>query len=76
MMQAPVGVLAGNTKRDTGKKAQSGNIMAAKVQLLYLAFFNNLSRTDQAPRASCIFPGGIGYHSDNAGPSLDAEDAP
>ena len=31
MMQAPVGVLAGNTKRDTGKKAQTGNIMAAKA---------------------------------------------
>ena len=30
-MQAPVTVLQSNTKRDVGKKAQSGNIMAAKV---------------------------------------------
>jgi hypothetical protein len=30
-MQAPVAVLQANTKRDTGKKAQYGNIMAAKV---------------------------------------------
>lgn len=32
MMQAPVTVLQANTKRDTGKKAQLGNIMAAKVR--------------------------------------------
>jgi hypothetical protein len=32
MMQAPVTVLQTNTKRDTGKKAQVGNIMAAKVR--------------------------------------------
>ena len=32
MMQAPVTVLQANTKRDTGKKAQQGNIMAAKVR--------------------------------------------
>lgn len=31
MMQAPVTVLQANTKRDTGKKAQYGNILAAKV---------------------------------------------
>jgi hypothetical protein len=31
MMQAPVTVLQTNTKRDTGKKAQYGNIMAGKV---------------------------------------------
>ena len=31
MMQAPITVLQANTKRDTGKKAQLGNIMAAKV---------------------------------------------
>ena len=31
-MQAPVAVLTANTKRETGKKAQFGNIMAAKVQ--------------------------------------------
>lgn len=31
MMQAPVTVLQANTKRDTGKKAQYGNIMAGKV---------------------------------------------
>lgn len=30
-MQAPVTVLQANTRRDTGKKAQYGNIMAAKV---------------------------------------------
>ena len=30
-MQLPVTVLNTNTKRDTGKKAQLGNIMAAKV---------------------------------------------
>ena len=33
MMQAPVTVLQANTKRDTGKKAQVGNIMAAKVRV-------------------------------------------
>lgn len=32
MMQAPVTVLQANTKRDTGKKAQYGNIMAGKVR--------------------------------------------
>ena len=32
-MQAPMAVLTANTKRETGKKAQSGNIMAAKVNL-------------------------------------------
>jgi hypothetical protein len=32
MMQAPVTVLQANTKRDTGKKAQLGNIMAARVR--------------------------------------------
>ena len=32
-MQAPVTVLQANTKREVGKKAQSGNIMAAKVLL-------------------------------------------
>ena len=32
MMQAPVTVLQTNTKRDTGKKAQYGNIMAGKVR--------------------------------------------
>jgi hypothetical protein len=31
MLHAPVTVLQANTKRDTGKKAQLGNIMAAKV---------------------------------------------
>lgn len=31
MMQAPVTVLQTNTRRDTGKKAQYGNILAAKV---------------------------------------------
>ena len=30
-MQLPVHVLNANTKRDTGKKAQLGNIAAAKV---------------------------------------------
>lgn len=30
-MQAPVTVLTQNTKRETGKKAQLGNIAAAKV---------------------------------------------
>jgi hypothetical protein len=33
MMQAPITVLQANTKRDTGKKAQVGNIMAAKVRV-------------------------------------------
>jgi hypothetical protein len=33
MMQAPVTVLQANTKRDSGKKAQYGNIMAGKVRL-------------------------------------------
>lgn len=32
MMQQPMTVLQTNTKRDTGKKAQFGNIMAAKVR--------------------------------------------
>lgn len=31
-MQAPVTVLQANTKRDSGKRAQHGNIMAAKVR--------------------------------------------
>ena len=31
-MQAPVTVLQANTRRDTGKKAQYGNIMAGKVR--------------------------------------------
>jgi hypothetical protein len=31
MMQAPM-ILQANTKRDSGKKAQHGNIMAAKVR--------------------------------------------
>ena len=33
-MQAPVTVLQANTKRDMGKKAQMGNIMAGKVRVL------------------------------------------
>lgn len=32
MMGAPVTVLQANTKRDSGKKAQYGNIMAGKVR--------------------------------------------
>lgn len=35
MMQAPLAVLQANTKRDQGKKAQLGNIMAAKVCYRY-----------------------------------------
>ena len=31
-MQMPVTVLNANTKRETGKKAQEGNIAAAKVR--------------------------------------------
>jgi hypothetical protein len=31
-MQVPVTVLNANTKRETGKKAQDGNIAAAKVR--------------------------------------------
>lgn len=31
MMKMPVAVIKGNTKRETGRKAQSTNIMAAKV---------------------------------------------
>jgi hypothetical protein len=31
-MQVPVTVLNANTKRETGKKAQEGNIAAAKVR--------------------------------------------
>ena len=33
MMQAPMAVLSASTKRETGKKAQFGNIAAAKVRL-------------------------------------------
>lgn len=33
-------VLTANTKRETGKKAQSGNIMAAKVNLAARANFH------------------------------------
>jgi hypothetical protein len=37
-MQLPVTVLNASTKRDTGKKAQLGNITAAKVSMLpYIA---------------------------------------
>ena len=32
-MQAPITVLQANTKRDIGRKAQLGNIMAGKVGL-------------------------------------------
>jgi len=39
-MQAPMAVLTANTKRETGKKAQSGNIMAAKVNLAARANFH------------------------------------
>ena len=34
-MQLPVHVLNANTKRDTGKKAQLGNIAAAKVGMFH-----------------------------------------
>ncbi|KAH7623420.1 putative T-complex protein 1 subunit gamma [Nannochloris sp. 'desiccata'] len=44
MMQAPVTVLQANTKRDTGKKAQLGNIMAAKA-------VSDIVRTTLGPRA-------------------------
>ena len=42
MMQGPMGpmgggVLMANTKRETGKKVQQGNIMAAKAGAAYLA---------------------------------------
>lgn len=36
MQQAPVLVLNTNTKRETGREAQHGNIMAAKVYLFML----------------------------------------
>ncbi|EFN57837.1 hypothetical protein CHLNCDRAFT_30487 [Chlorella variabilis] len=44
MMQAPVTVLQANTKRDTGKKAQYGNIMAGKAVA-------DIVRTTLGPRA-------------------------
>ncbi|KAL0021417.1 hypothetical protein WJX79_004216 [Trebouxia sp. C0005] len=43
-MQAPMAVLTANTKRETGKKAQSGNIMAAKA-------VSDIVRTTLGPRA-------------------------
>ncbi|KAL0029930.1 hypothetical protein WJX77_008153 [Trebouxia sp. C0004] len=43
-MQAPMAVLTANTKRETGKKAQSGNIMAAKAVA-------DIVRTTLGPRA-------------------------
>ena len=36
-MQAPITVLQANTKRDIGRKAQLGNIMAGKVGLFLFA---------------------------------------
>jgi hypothetical protein len=42
-------VLTANTKRETGKKAQSGNIMAAKVNLAARA---NFLRQGHAGRAA------------------------
>lgn len=39
-MQVPVTVLNANTKRETGKKAQEGNIAAAKV--CYVPFLGPL----------------------------------
>ncbi|KAL6775915.1 CCT3 [Auxenochlorella protothecoides x Auxenochlorella symbiontica] len=44
MMQAPVTVLQTNTRRDTGKKAQYGNILAAKAVA-------DIVRTTLGPRA-------------------------
>ena len=54
-MQAPVTVLQANTKRDVGKKAQSGNIMAAKVLAgCWLAVLPQGSFVIASARAGCL----------------------
>jgi hypothetical protein len=56
-MQVPVTVLNANTKRETGKKAQDGNIAAAKVGVLLLLdtpdTFDHSRRSSTSACAPC-----------------------
>ena len=78
-MQAPVMVLSkltpylliinpnsvdANTKRETGKSAQLGNVQAAKVCFHFSDIYLNIH-----------YSGSCGYYSNNAGSKINAENA-
>ena len=78
-MQLPVTVLNANTKRDQGKKAQLGNITAAKV--LERGVFQRVPHRKRAPWPHASSPcsllrytGGSRHHSHDAGPKIYAQD--
>lgn len=72
-MQVPVTVLNATTKREQGRKAQVGNIAAAKVRAQKL-----LSVRPSDMRTALNASRGVGcgrHHQDNARAAIHAEDA-
>lgn len=55
-MQAPITVFTQGGKRESGKKAQFGNIMAAKVTIYYTRKRRTRNRkSKKGPGAPCFF---------------------
>jgi hypothetical protein len=71
-MATPMTVLTANTRRETGKKAQFGNIMAAKVTLDMAADLD-LGIHSSTFNLRLLVSGRLGYRKDNNGAKCDVE---